>query len=702
MALSAKARPVGFFVPVAVLTFLAATARGAAEGPTVPAARPAVMPRVLDPDGKAVAGATVSFVEFDRQAPLGQVITTTTTTAADGSFRLLPSRAPAGDDAPGARTQHLMIEAAGFGLTSASIDPDNPRDVRLNAATELRIRLLGPDGKPVAGVRVGPRILVARAAGTRFPAWSLLIPDGAQGRLARASDGNGRLVLPGLPRGASVQLNVLDDERFAQLTYADAVPLAAAAVTDAEPIRLRPGATIAGRLAYADTGKPAAGAVIHAQGVDLTDTRGWGSAATGADGSYRITRLGPGTYNLYVMLPEPLEKDWAVAAREKVAVGVGAQLRGEDLKLVKGGLLTGKVIDARTKIGLPGLSVGLHGPARPRSSAGIQSTRTDAEGAFKIRVPPGSQYVYLAQSPPDGYLQPPNQGGKDVEVPDGETIAVAVELSPDGRPGVAGRVLRPDGKPGAGATVFADPGQQQQRVGGAFDDTRWTRSAADGRFRFAGVAPGARLRARLGDAQTASAVEVKGGEQDLTLRLRDNTRASLLVTVKDANGNPVPGARIQLLVKTGDLSIGSSDPGRVTDANGQYVLENLAPDEQYSLWIEADDFGIGHGQVKPLKPGKQNIADPIVLAGATAAIAGRVVSKTGEALANIPVEINGSETGHRKTRSDARGRFRFAVVPGAAPLIFMRNDDGQSVGAKSVRAGQEEVELVFDPSATLK
>src|SRR5437867_3634114 len=120
MARSTMAPSFGPLVQTALALFLgaAAVAHGAAPGPSVPAARAAALPRVLAPDGKAVAGATVSFVEFDH-SPSGVALGATTTTAADGSFRLLPPK-PSGDaEMAVVEAQHVMIEVPGYGITSA-------------------------------------------------------------------------------------------------------------------------------------------------------------------------------------------------------------------------------------------------------------------------------------------------------------------------------------------------------------------------------------------------------------------------------------------------------------------------------------------------------------------------------------------------------------------------------------------------------
>ena len=95
------------------------------------------------------------------------------------------------------------------------------------------------------------------------------------------------MALPAVPQGATLQLAILDDERFAQLNHLNAVPLGKEAVTLADPIRLKAGASVSGRIVYGDTGKPVAGAVLMAQGIDAARGAGWGLATSGTDDAYR-------------------------------------------------------------------------------------------------------------------------------------------------------------------------------------------------------------------------------------------------------------------------------------------------------------------------------------------------------------------------------------------------------------------------------
>jgi uncharacterized GH25 family protein len=547
-------------------------------------------------------------------------------------------------------------------------------------------------------LKLAPRLLSGRESAEPRPSWSLLVPHEVQDRLGRQTDAEGVVVLPGLPQQASVQLVILDDDAFAQLGFDNAVRTGNEPLTRANPIRLKPGASVAGRVVYGDTGKPVSGAVVIVQGTNLgaVRTTGWGTATSDAAGAYRITRLTPGTYNVFVDLPDALENQWAVAAVEKVDVREGTEVKGQDFKLVRGGVLAGKLIAGDTKLGLPGLSIGLYGPSRPRSSSAVQTTRTGLDGSFSFRVPPGKQHVYFQDIVPDGYLRPPIEG-KDPEVREGGRIEVTLELPRDPNPPVAGRVLAPDGRPAAGAWVVAEGPR-----GPGFEEARSTRASESGRFRFAAVAPGTRIRARHNGMETTEAIEVKGGEADLTLQLRDNPQASLRVVVKDEEGKPVPGAKVQLIVLSAATGLTFTDPRWVTDAGGEYVFQKLSTDRRYSLWVEADGFGVGQAKVKPLKPGEKSVADPIVLVRSNHLIKGRVVTKAGDPVPGVQVEINGSSTGHQTTKTDDQGRFRFKVARGAQPVIFMRNEDGESVGARMAKESNEDVELVYDPAAVLK
>jgi protocatechuate 3,4-dioxygenase beta subunit len=94
---------------------------------------------------------------------------------------------------------------------------------------------------------------------------------------------------------------------------------------------------------------------------------------------------------------------------------------------IPGGIVEGRVTDSAGKPIL-NTSVGIYGPAHPRSSAWVQFAKTDAKGRYQVRVPAGKNYVYCMDS---RY----SQSGFDVTVQDGKSITQNFVLTPNLNPG---------------------------------------------------------------------------------------------------------------------------------------------------------------------------------------------------------------------------------------------------------------------------
>ena len=662
------------------------------EGTSQAAARPTFVGIVTTASGIPVGDARVSLVVPSGKLGDLEMATASVQSRADGSFRL---QAPGPVNLRDANIQ-IMVESRGCAIDVARVLPQlgetRPGDIqvppiKLNPSAEVRVRFVGPDGNPVPALKVVPHTVFSRGDFVT-PSW-LSIPPDARERMARRTDDNGECTLTGLPHQSSVQLHV-EDDRFAQLTYQNRVPIGHEKTTVADPIALTPAASVTGRVVYGDTGKPVVGTSVFAQPVD--GSHGWGMAVTDDHGEYRIKQLQAGSYNLMMRLPPDLEKSWAAAAIERVTATAGHPSEGRDFRLTKGSLITGKVVLGDTGQGVPGIRVGLHGPARPRSSAAIQSTSTSPDGTFSFRTPPGAQYVYISDQSPDGYLRKGVQS--EPNVADGQTVAVILELPRDPSPPVAGRVIGADGKPVAGTRVTAVPPQ------GVGINTRSVLTDKDGRFQFLAIPAGSRVHTQK-DEMAATATTA-GQEDDLTLRLAPVPRASLLVTVVDQAQQPVKGAWVRLGVQIGVGGTLSSDSQWLTDSAGRHVIERLPVDGNYNLWIEADGYGVSQAPVKPLTPGQQNIADPVVLIKADKLIAGQVVDKDGKPKAGIKLEINRYDTGYRTTTTDTTGHFQFHVVPGATPVIWLRNENGENLRGRLATAGEENLKLVYDPADVLK
>src|SRR5207249_9780287 len=109
---------------------------------------------VLTPDGKPVAGATVSWISRtdDGSSSAASVRTDTA-----GRFRFADTaRFRHKDDYP-----QLMAEAAGWGLSFQKIPEGSEQvEISLNPATELRVSFEDQDGKPVPNLKVSPSLLL--------------------------------------------------------------------------------------------------------------------------------------------------------------------------------------------------------------------------------------------------------------------------------------------------------------------------------------------------------------------------------------------------------------------------------------------------------------------------------------------------------------------------------------------------------------
>ena len=178
-------------------------------------------------------------------------------------------------------------------------------------------------------------------------------------------------------------------------------------------IVLGPEATIAGRVTH--DGRPAAGVPVFAQPQNPED--GYGEAVTGVDGSYVMSYLAAGTYN--VMLHEGTPREFTAVAVEGVKVKAGDHVTRIDLRLTSGAVVTGTVRNGLTRQPISETLVAAYGPARPVSSAACQNAPTDQAGVYHLRLPAGRNKLYW-----EGGLPMRASGGEQwVDLKEGEAHA---------------------------------------------------------------------------------------------------------------------------------------------------------------------------------------------------------------------------------------------------------------------------------------
>jgi protocatechuate 3,4-dioxygenase beta subunit/peroxiredoxin len=662
----------GWLLLAAALLLVGTTSRRAAAiEPPAGGAETTLTGRVQGPDGKPVAGAAVTWVQREERETHAVA---TVKTDGRGVFRFEPA---ARLRRPDTRSQ-LLVKATGWGLTFQDV-PEKTDDLEVTVApaTTARVTFLDPQGKPV------PRLLVLLRFLSGENHLFAFLPQNLENRFTYHTDDEGTVTIPSLPQGWQLRLEV-SDERFAQLTYENAVPLSKSPQTAAKPIRLQPGGSVRGRITYVSTGKPAAGVRVGAQGVGAE--HGWGEAVTDTAGRYHMKQLAAGTYNIALDLKGELAAKWTARAHEKAYVGAGEHRQGLDFTLIKGALLQGKVTAADTGEPVAGAYVGIYGPAHPRSGAWVQSLSTGPDGTFRHRVPEGQQYLYVS-GPPAGFLPPPKRG-HDLTVQDGATVTMDFQLprGPQAK-SARGRVLGPDGSPVAGAEVLV---ASLDRLGGGGANLK---TAADGTFTIEEryLSQPATLRARHGTQATPQGIVVSGG-QEVTLRLQKGTLASVSGRVTDAAGKPLRDAEVKLIEWAYDS--GTEGARTRTDAQGRYAFPGLWTDMRYTVDATTEGFGHRYSQTVELRPGEALKVDDLALRKADRVLAGRVVSGTGDPVAGVELYLNGRESAQVSQVTDRDGRFRFeGLVDEEISLTARVSDDRWA--RKKAKAGSLDVVLVL-------
>ncbi len=164
----------------------------------------------------------------------------------------------------------------------------------------------------------------------------------------------------------------------------------------------------------------------------------YGEARTDANGKYRLTTLPAGSYDLSVEMP-----DWVNIGIEGFAAAGGKTQTAPDLVLTKGGVISIRVVDAKTGKTIelqPNMRADINSqeiPFRSGSRSAWNPIATaDSEGRFELRTAPGKRGVFvlrvslgdepkwLAKPGPVGEAKPPAV----VNVKEGETVQVDVPV----------------------------------------------------------------------------------------------------------------------------------------------------------------------------------------------------------------------------------------------------------------------------------
>ncbi len=331
-------------------------------------------------------------------------------------------------------------------------------------------------------------------------------------------------------------------------------------------VLLTPESVLAGTVVDAETGKPVPDATVEVQS-DWREGGEYGWALTDAQGTWRITRLGPGRYKpraeVLGRMGEPADS---------VLLGLGETVDGIVIPVHAVRVVTGRVViadgsgadhDADGGVGAPGCPKGwIWGTGKTGRNI---SARIEAGGEVRFEaVAPGR---YELQVHCEGHVAegsyPP------VEVGDQDVTGLLWQVHGGGT--LVGTLKTTAGAPIVGAEVSA------RSVGGDPRGARgWgsERTEDDGSFRMSGMAPGEVLievssAGYPAPAEPPRATVVAGQETRIDLVLADGGAIAGVVVGED--GAPVPGAQVN--AHGARWSFGY-DPQRTAD-DGTFAIKGL-------------------------------------------------------------------------------------------------------------------------------
>ncbi|QDU89822.1 Cna protein B-type domain protein [Pirellulimonas nuda] len=732
---------------LAVLMAAPAAAADEVGGAEPPA--PLVLGVVHDSEGAPVAGARLWLVGGNYGAPelLGE-----TTSDAEGGFAF--TSLPAEDAVfanPGQLTVWARHDGAGLGWFNGLYNHRRtPLSVELAPSAECRGRLSDPEGGPIAGAQVTPRILLRTELGVGGGDYGQLPPEWSREKTVTTGP-DGSFAIPGLPTTGALSAGV-SKPGYGRPTVMWNLGAPAS-------LSLAPAGSLAGSIAW-HGGEPPAGldpdkpvgtlnvyGYVRREGSNVSVNE---EASIQADGTFRVDGLPPGQYRLSAAFAA------GVAARPGAVVEVnvepGQATRGVSLTTEPGVWLRGRVLAFADKRPVGGATVTYNRIEEGRSTHEGQCV-TDQDGAHAAFVREGTYQIQVLLTP-DRYvpLNSSFHSGGDAKsrMP---RLAVAADtqwpdllLDPAGD--LAIEVVDEAGRPAAGAVVHV-----VCSVGVQAELRRSIQKAdASGRFTIRGVALNDTLpiRVRTPDAISKPSLVVTPEKVAQPLRVELSTAHGFRFRCKvvDPEGEPIAGATIHFGTSYpyatkwqgpgGGVSVSGTAGTATTDASGEAQSDLLWNDLNY--WVSASAEGYSSAEAPQVHGISEEVLtlNPLVLAKAAPPTTGTVVGADGAPLGGVRVFAAGSEWGPAVQLTGRSGAFRLektapdvrwvfadkegyrlggARLPddGSAVRIELRADDATPVGLPAVpspdlqqrrAAARELIELAWklptDPRSTAR
>ncbi len=623
----------------------------------------------------------------------------------------------------------IVVHASGFALAWRHLEAaEQGRGLRIALAPEAQVqgRLIDAQGKPVAGAPV--KVAEVARLDQEKMAW-LGSPGFVDLRwshlpLTTRTDAEGRFVLRGLPADARIALAVSDPRYVRQeilvatsaarqppLTYrfGSKGPLQTATVHQSPfTAALEPGFRLRMQVLLDDTGKPAVGARWVEPPILSPPDR-----EVDGQGRLALDHLPRHPLRLRVYPPE---------ASDYLGLEMHLDFEGQPrlleptVRLQRGVIVQGRVVEQGTNKGVPGAELQYLGASGEYPRPFAWRTGTDAQGRFRLAVPPGAAKIVLLTVPP---------GYQDHELRSGQSMADAgprflrsfeaspkvtlpsMEFTLNRGIEVTGQAIAPDGKP-TRLTRFEAllPGPHQ---GERFDAS----IKPAGGFHLSALKPETRYRFGLiaGDDRLAATVELntpKAGEKVSLLHVKLSPMASLSGRVVDEDGKPILGAVVRLrkyeTTRAGQTYGSVTGEPLVADMGGRFTFRELLPGIEYSAFARADDYAEVTSDQWKAKAAEAHTLPDLQTIKADQVVAGILVDPAGQPLPGIAVSASydgvRARVSSEPSLTDLEGRFRLSGLPRGnvqlSALLTSAQGNKRVLLLQSVLTGQKSLRMVLD------
>ena len=447
--------------------------------------------------------------------------------------------------------------------------------------------------------------------------------------------------------------------------------------------RLHPGVSISGRVVD-ELGRTVDHASLEARPLGKTNDHPYYpgrfevSELGGADGGYTLGGLEPGAwYEVRVSRPgfHPLSVRMGAPRKPTATTYVEVQLTssrqafGWVVDLEERPIANAEVVLTRADRGtlplptrerLPGFETDKQAPA------GERRARTDEDGRFELKAVHGRAVDLTVYAPGFARTRVRDLLLEDESSTDLGTILMAEGVS------IEGRVTVEDGSPAGGVSIFADLERQAAAFGDAGERAALqpdTTTDSDGRFRVSGFNPDDRVEVlALSPGYVPARQRGVPAPSGSPVELQLERAVRLLVTVRDAENRPLPGATIRVasvkpLAGSEDrLELGQrTDHQAVGDSHGRAELTvspgRLELSAASGPWIRPEPLLV------EARAGEEIEVDLALEAGRV--LFGWVVDSQGRPITNAEVLADGlSKAAEISARSDEEGFFELLGLPG--------------------------------------